>query len=160
MFQYERPNIPVPSPETGPLYNYLYRFVEYCNVMLNHIGADQIDNVEDLLKSFAASSEDEAPFFVNSGSTKTKIRARKVTGIVFLQIGAMESVPSGDTTLTTLSEAYRPAQDEICDYTTPDGKAFRITVKSSGTVIIHSYSTSTLPTVDSNVRMIYPTANI
>lgn len=160
MFQYERPNIPVPSPETGPLYNYLYRFVEYCNVMLNHIGVDQIDNVEDLLKSFAASSEDEAPFFVNSGAMETKIRVYKVAGIVFLQIGAMKSVPSGDSALTTLSEPYRPAQDEIYDYITPDGNAFRVTVKSSGTVIIHSYSASTLAAVDSNMRMIYPAANI
>ena len=160
MFNYDRP-LAISAPEgTGPLFEYLFKFVEYCNVMLNHITPDQMDSIRDLFRSFASEAEAEAAFPVNSGSMETKIRVRKVMGIVFLEIGEMTSVPSGDSSLTSLTSNYRPAQDEKYDYTTPDGKAFRFTVKSTGTVTVHSYSSSTLSSVDSNVRMVYPAAII
>ena len=160
MFQYERPNIPAVSPETAPLYNYLYRFVEYCNVMLNHIAPDQIDSRVRFVHEIMGDSESATAVPVDGASVTTKIRVQKVSGIVFLRIGGMKDVPSGDSIMTTLPAEYRPAQDEVYDYTTPDGEAFRFTVKSSGTVAVHSYSSSTLSTVDSQVRMVYPAANI
>lgn len=160
MFQYERTNIPAFSPETAPLYNYLYRFVEYCNVMLNHISADQLDSPMDILRAFTEQSDMDAALPVNSGTMETKVRVQKTMGIVFLRIGQMTNVPPGDSSLTTLEAPYRPQQDEVYDYTTPDGKAFRLTVKSGGTVVIHSYSATTLATVDSQIRMVYPAANI
>ncbi len=160
MFQFERTNIPVSSPETAPLYNYLYRFVEYCNVMLNHISADQIDDRADFVHQILGDSGAEAAVPVDGASVTGKMRVQKVSGLVFLRIGQMEDVPSGDSTLTTLPATYRPAQDEIYDYHTPTGQAFRLTVKSGGTVIIHSYSATTLATVDSQIRMVYPAATI
>lgn len=160
MFQYERPNIPVSSPETAPLYNYLYRFVEYCNVMLNHIGADQIEDMRECVRSFVNGNDSVAEISVNTGSADAGIRVRRVMGMVFLHIGNMTNVPSGDSTLTTLPPEYRPSQDETYDYTTATWQYFRVTVKSTGDVVIHSYSSSTQATVDSNIRMIYPAANI
>lgn len=156
MFNYDRP-LAISAPEgTGPIFEYLFKFVEYCNVMLNYITPDQIAEFDVLIRSFAENSQKSASYPINSGSTGGKISVRRHMGLVFLEIGEMTGVPSGDTTLTILTPDCRPLQDEVCDYTTPDGKAFRLTVTSSGKVIIHSYSVSTLSAVDSHIRLVYP----
>lgn len=156
MFHYDRP-LAISAPEgTGPLFEYLFKFVEYCNVMLNSITPDQIAESDDIIRNFVKNSQETVLYSANSGSTHSEMDVRKYMGLVFLEIGTMTGVPTGDTALTILSPPYRPLQDEVCDYTSPDGKAFRVTVTSTGKVILHSYSVSTLATVDSHIRMVYP----
>jgi len=156
MFKYDRPLVLTPNPDTGTVYDYLFKFVEYCNVMLNYITPDQIAESDDIIRAFAENSQNTAFYPVNSGSIGGKVSVRKYMGLAFFEIGPLTGVPTGDSTLTILPPESRPFQDEVCDYTSPDGKAFRLTVTSTGKVIIHSYSVSTLATVDSHIRMVYP----
>lgn len=160
MFNYDRP-LAISVPEgTGPLFEYLFKFVEYCNVMLNDITPDQLASAHDIVDSFIAATSANADISVNSGSMQCFVTVRKQLGLVFLDIGEMTSVPSGDSTITILTPAYRPARDEIIDYVSPTGQTLRVTVTSTGKVIVHSYAGSTQATIDARIRMVYPAANI
>lgn len=160
MFKYDRPlSISVPEG-TGPLFEYLFKFVEYCNVMLNAIAPDQLASAHDIVDAFVSATSASAGISINAGSMSGAMSVRKELGIVFLDIGELTSVPSGDSTITVLTAGFRPAQDETVDYVSPTGQALRVTVTSTGKVIVHSYSSSTQATIDARIRMVYPAANL
>lgn len=160
MFQYDRPLILSHAPETGPIYDYLFKFVEYCNVMLNNIAPDQLASAHDIIDSFIDATSSTADITINAGNMGGTVTARKELGLVFLNIGKMTAVPSGDSTITVLTPGYRPAMDESVDYVSPTGQALRVTVASNGKVTVHSYASSTQATIDARIRMVYPAANI
>lgn len=162
-FFLDKPYSFLSTTETAGLYEYLYKMVEKMNIELNDIDPDQLNEAK--LKEFIQKTTGitvDVPskmtiLVSGSNNFELTITVRKKAGIVFLTVGDMAYVPvNTDTDLTVLPKPYWPTQTEYCDYQTPSGEKFRLTVAENGTVTLHNYGTSLSASIDSHIRMSWP----
>ena len=180
MFEFDKPFILSSTPETGPLYQYLYKLVEYMNVSLNHIdpaqiekesfaksvkeiAGDPVDNAMGIFRAFVQRTTAADDIEVDDGSMNLTLNLRKYMGLVFLHIGpTMANIPiSNDPTdLTTIPFTYRPMNNETMDWTDPNGERYRLYVYTNGGVKIRNYNSTLRSSITTNIHMVFPAANL
>lgn len=173
MFQFDRPLILSTDKDTGPIYQYLYKLVEYMNIALNHIDPEQIENgaaessvsannAVEILKAFVASTTAAEDLTTDNGTMSITLNLRKYMGLVFVHVGpTMSNIPVNDTTdLNPIPATYRPMKLETMDWTDPDGDRYRLSIYANGNVKIHNYGSTLKSSIVTNIHMVFPAANL